>query len=303
MISADELLEDTGLMDSALAESCRYAVAKSGKQLRPRLVLEASHLGTENGPLVRTAARAVELLHIATLAHDDVIDDSPVRRGEASLDGKHGGFAASYAGAWLFGTAVELAAECGQETVEWLADAACQLCDGEMAETQDLYNPERTEERYMAAISGKTASLFSLSARLGGLTGGASSAVCDRLGHYGHLLGMAFQLADDILDLIGDWKGLKRPGDDLRHGVFTLPVIYAVQENPSLSDMLTKKIEDDAVRPLIDRLRHTDGLELAYAKREEYCQAARAIADELQAPWLDAFVDIALTPLEMVRGL
>ncbi len=303
MLSAEELLGEEGIAAGALAESCRYAVANSGKQLRPRLVIEASRVGHGESPNVRKAARAVELLHIATLAHDDVIDDSPLRRGAASLDGKHGGFAAGYAGAWLFGTAVELAAECGQLAVGLLAGAACELCDGEMVETQDLYNTARPVERYLDAVSGKTASLFELSAGLGGLTGGAPATACQALARYGQLLGMAFQLSDDILDLLGDWKGRKRRGGDLLHGVFTLPVIYAMQSDPALREDLGGVIEEATVDSLIGRVRATGAFVRALEACDSYADQAREIARVLQAPWLHAFVDAALEPLDPVRAL
>jgi geranylgeranyl pyrophosphate synthase len=301
MLTANELLGDDWLATGALADSCRYAVAQTGKQLRSRLVGEASRLGVCENSHVHTAARAVELLHIATLAHDDVIDDSPLRRGDASLDSKHGGFAAGCAGAWLFGTAVELAAECSQEAVRLLAFAACELCDGEMRETQDLYNTGRREESYFAAIAGKTASLFSLSAQLGGLTGGVSPTMYAELGRYGHLLGMAFQLADDILDLLG-WDGRKRRGDDLRHGVFTLPVIYAIGKDASLRDVITHEIDDETVDAIVAGIRETGAFDRAFAVCDQHIEAACLAADELKAPWLEKFAYQALAPLDAVRG-
>jgi heptaprenyl diphosphate synthase len=301
-MSAEELLGGGELTAGVLADSCRYAVSQTGKQLRLRLVVEASRLGVCEHPGVLTAARAVELLHVATLAHDDVIDDSPLRRGDASLDSKHGGLAAGYAGAWLFGTAVELATECGEEAVELLAGAACELCDGEMLETQDLHNTARSQERYLAAIAGKTASLFSLAARLGGLAGGAPPEVCTELGRYGHLLGMAFQLADDLLDFFAGGIAGKQCGGDLRHGVFTLAVIYAIEVDATLHEALKAEFDPDGLAELVGRLRATGAFARAAAVCEEYGDAARAVARELQAPSLEAFADLALTPLGEAYG-
>lgn len=301
MMSAGELLGRNGLATGALAEPCGYAVSQTGKQLRSRLVGEASRLGNRDQPDVQTAARAVEILHVATLAHDDVVDDSPLRRGQASLDSAHGSFAAGYVGTWLFGTAVELAAECGQQAVTLFVDAACELCDGEMLETQDLYNPDRTEDRYFTAIAGKTASLFSLSARMGGLTSGTPDSVYSGLGRYGHSVGMAFQLADDILDLLSDRDGDKRRGDDLRHGIFTLPAIYAIDADPYLRNTVAHEVDDETINTFVAGVHATGAFRRALAVCDRYTEAARKIARELGAPWLEVFADRALTPLNEVR--
>jgi heptaprenyl diphosphate synthase len=293
MLTGAELLGEDWLATEGLADSCRYAVAQTGKQLRPRLVNEASRLGDCEDPRVRAASRMVELLHVASLTHDDIIDDSPLRRGSPSLGNEHGGFAAGYTGAWLFATAAELAAGFDREVLSLLAASACELCEGEMREALDLYNGRRGEASYLAAIAGKTASLFSLSARLGGVAGGASQAVCAGLGCYGQSLGMAFQLADDILDLLsGD--GRKRQGDDVRHGVFTLPVIYAIEDDPSLRDLLLDEVDDAAVAAIVAGVRATGAFARAAATCDRYAQAARGLASELQAPWLAGFVDDAL---------
>jgi geranylgeranyl pyrophosphate synthase len=294
ILSAEELLGGDGSAAGVLAGSCRYAVAQTGKQLRSRLVGEASRLGSGETPDVKTAARAVELLHVATLAHDDVIDDSPLRRGHASLEARSGGFAAGCTGAWLFGTAIELAGECGQEAVELLAAAACELCDGEMREMRDLYDGYRDEQSYLQTIASKTATLFSLSARLGGLTGQAPSSACAELARYGHSLGMAFQLADDIRDLLDAPGRNKRLGDDLRHGICTLPMIYAIEVDPSLREAITCDVADDAVQAIVDRMRATGAFVRASSVRDMYGAAARSTARHLQAPWLEAFVDEAL---------
>jgi heptaprenyl diphosphate synthase len=297
MLTGADLLGEDWLAPGPLADACRYAVVRTGKQLRSRLVHEASRLGDCDDPRVHIASRAVELLHAASLAHDDVIDDSPLRRGDVSLERRHGGFAAGYAGAWLFGTGAELAAGFDEETVGLFAHAACELCDGEMRETLDLYDSARQEQGYFTAIAGKTATLFSLSARLGGVAGGAPDAICIALGDYGQLLGMGFQIADDILDLLGDRNGRKRQGDDVRHGVFTLPLIYAIQDDPSLTDLLTGDVDDEVVEQILAGVRATGALSRAAAACNRYGKAACDLASDLQAPWLETFVETALAPL------
>jgi heptaprenyl diphosphate synthase len=286
----------------ALADSCRYAVAQTGKQLRSRLVLAASRLGNREDPQVHTACRAVELLHVASLVHDDVIDDSPLRRGRASLEHEWGTFAAGYTGAWLFGSAAELATSFDRETIGLFADTVCELCNGEMRELLDLHDSHRQADSYLAAIAGKTASLFSLSARLGGIAGGAPPATCSLLGRYGQSLGMAFQLADDILDLLGRRDGGKRRGDDVRRGLFTLPVIYALQDDPSLQSVLAGEIGDETVEAIVASVHASGAFTRAIAACERYGDDARGLAGELQAPWLVTFVDEALAPLDARQG-
>src|SRR5947209_6377053 len=279
-----------------------YAISQPGKQLRSRLVVEASRVGGLDDPRVVLAARAVELLHAATLAHDDVVDDSPLRRGRASLDSELGGFAAAYAGTWLFSTAIELATRCGDETLALFARSASEICDGELLETQDLHNPDRTRERYLSSITGKTAMLFAVSARSGGLLGGAPPDVCLELERYGLQLGIAFQLADDILDLLGDDDAIgKEPGNDIRHGVFTLPTIYAVEADPDLRELLTGDRVERELPLIIDRIHSTGACARALGVCDEHAAAARAAAREIGASALETFVDRALMRLDGLR--
>jgi heptaprenyl diphosphate synthase len=302
MLTSEELLGKKWPATDALAELCRYAVAHTGKQLRSRLVREAGRLGVSEHPDLHAATRAVELLHVATLVHDDVIDDSPLRRGRASLNSGFGGVAAAYTGAWLLAIALELVTECGDQAVGLFAGTARDLCNGEMRESQDLFNISRNEDDYFTAVAKKTASLFSLSARLGGVTCGASDAVCAELGRYGHLVGVAFQLADDVLDLLGDCNGLKRCGDDLRHGILTLPVIYAIRADPSLRAVIDREIDDDAVAAVVEAAHSTGAFSKAFAVCERQRTAAREVAQGLGAPWLEAFADEAFPAFDAVRS-
>lgn len=304
MLDAEELLAAGGLRgdDSPLAEACHYAFSTTGKQLRSRLVLAAARLGSPEDPRVRQAARAVELLHAATLAHDDVVDDSALRRGRPSVAAGLGGFAAGYTGGWLFGSAIGCAAECGDESLAVFADTVCALCDGEMLETRDLYNTDRTEERYLDAIKGKTAVVFSASAQLGGMTAGVPAGVAEKLAGYGMDLGMAFQVADDLLDIVADDSVTgKQPGDDLRHGVYTLPVIHALEADPGLREALSGEVGEEDLPGLVAVVVSTGGAVRALEACEGYAARARAAARGVEAPWLESFVDESLARLEGVR--
>ena len=298
LAGGSDLLQEGG----PLAEACRYAVSTTGKQLRSRLVLAAARCGAADDERVRSAARAVELLHAATLAHDDVVDDSDLRRGRPSVSASLGGFAAGYTGGWLFGSAIDCAAQCGQEGLAAFAETVCDLCDGEMLETRDLYNTDRAEERYLEAIRGKTAVVFSVAARLGGLAAGVPAAAVEDLAGYGMDLGMAFQIADDVLDIVADHAVTgKQPGDDLRHGVYTLPVIHALAADKSLRERLSSDVDEADLPGLVATVVETGGAVRALEACEEYAARAKAAAGRLNAPWLETFVDESLARLEGVR--
>ena len=266
--------------DRALFEVSRYALSAPGKQLRPRLAFEAARCGPRpSDPCVREAAKAVELVHLATLVHDDVIDDSPLRRGNPTLGSRYGAFGATTTGGWLFASAIGSAVRCGQEAAAILADTVCALCDGQMLETQDLFDADRSVARYDRAIAGKTASLFACAARLGAIAAGARDEDAEALGHFGHCVGMAYQVADDVLDLVGKVPG-KRPGDDLLHGIFTLPVIYAVEVDPELRERLAQGVGDGDIASTIDGVERAGGVERAVAACRGYADAAvQAVGD------------------------
>lgn len=284
-----------------LAAACGHAVAHTGKQLRPRLVLEASRLGTPADDDLAKAMRAVELLHVATLSHDDVVDATPLRRGARSVDDQFGAFAAEYAGGWMLGRALELAAELPEPALTQFSQAVCELCEGEMLETQELRNPARSEESYLAAIQGKTASLFRVAALLGGTLAGVDARSLDALGEYGHWLGMAFQLADDLADLLADSAATGKPrGGDVRQGVYTLPVVYALERDPELAGELRDEMDDADVDAIVDRIARTGAFERSLSLCADFRERAARAASELDAPALADFLDAALSGLDPI---
>jgi heptaprenyl diphosphate synthase len=303
-LTAYELVDAPTLANAgqALADACMYATSTPGKQLRTRLVFEAARLGNPDRPAVVDAARAVELLHLASLAHDDIVDDSALRRGKPSLAAQFGGFSAAYAGGWLFAHAVECAARCGAAALELFVETICALCEGELTETRDLYNSERSARQYLLAIEAKTAALFSACARLGGIAGGAAPAVVEDLGRFGESLGMAFQLADDILDLRGGAATIGKPlGIDLRQGVYTLPVMFALEADDELRGVLAADIAEADLPRIIERIEGSGAVSRALELVDRYRLAAGAIARALDAPWLESFIERALQPLEEAR--
>jgi heptaprenyl diphosphate synthase len=292
--------------DERMTQACAHLLGGRGKLLRSTIVFEAARQGPSPGAApVRDAALAIELLHLATLAHDDVIDDGTVRRGRETAGARYGSSAASFGGLWLLGQAVELVAGGGEEAVTALADAISRLCAGQMREVQDLYDVDRDEGRYFEAIEGKTASLFALSAELGGKLAGAPADVSERLRTFGHELGMAYQVSDDVLDVSGTEEALgKPPGSDLRQGVFTLPVIYAMDEMPALRDRLGRPYDKAEVPELVVAIESTTGLDRARADCERHARRAReALAGLDQTERMLGVLDYAVERIggEVVR--
>jgi len=251
--------------DSALRPSCAYIVSNPGKRFRAAVAFHAARYGERpNDPLVKDAAVAIELFHAATLAHDDVVDDDKMRRGKPAIGMHAGNLAASLAGGWLFGRSVELVAAIGDEVAARFGKVAAKVCEGEILEARDLYDSARTRERYLAAIEAKTASLIAFSAWLGATVGGAAPADAERLYGFGEAVGMAFQIADDVLDLIADPELTgKTAGSDLRQGLYTLPVIYALEGDEDLGKTLGRGPDEYELPGLVERVRDAGGIEAA----------------------------------------
>jgi geranylgeranyl pyrophosphate synthase len=243
---------EAGLRTDSLAALWDYAMRSPSKQTRSKVLL-AAEIAARGGhgkpdPLTAIAVQAVETLHLASLAHDDVVDAGDLRRGIASLPASFGAPMAAGAGGVFFGRALNLFAHCGDEAVVLASETAMRMCDGQMKELRALHDLGRTPAEYFEAIKGKTAGLFWLTANLGGLLGGADQAAMDALALYGETLGVAYQIVDDVLDLTGDQQGMGKPhGNDLKNGNYTLPVIYALEECPALVELLQDEAPVEAV--------------------------------------------------------
>ena len=261
---------------SPLYDSCHYVVSSPGKKFRARIVDGAAQYGPDAGaPAVERAAVAIELFHAATLAHDDVVDDGQLRRGRATIGAHAGNFAASLSGGWLFARAIELFADAGDEPVSRFAKTAAVVCQGEMLEVRCLYDTERSRDRYLEVIEAKTASLIAFAGWIGGYLGGADEAEVTRLERYGEAVGMAFQIADDILDLVADAERTgKTPGSDLRQGVYTLPAIYALEEDRSLAEALRAGPDAHEIPRLVERIRASGAIDAALAECDAWVEEA-----------------------------
>ncbi len=299
--SAREMQRHSAAWDKEgrLLEACRYVTLGNGKQLRGRLLRAAADLGgqAESESLAR-AAVAVELFHSGTLAHDDIIDDASVRRGRPTVATEFGSALAVLSGGWLFARAALLLSECAFEEesiVGRFAETACEVCDGQMVEIKELFNPDRSRASYLAAAYGKTASVFAFAAYVGARLGGVSPEAAEELGDYGRHFGAAFQIADDVLDLLGDVESTgKTTRLDLLHGVYTLPVICAMEEHPELRDNLLGGSEQTDVSRVVELVRDSGGLRRCAELGLELGNRARQTAIRHESRWLCDLVESAV---------
>jgi heptaprenyl diphosphate synthase len=227
----EEALEKAVVADSELlASSARYLMRAGGKRFRPILVLLAGHFGDPTDPRLIPGSVAIELVHQATLYHDDVIDEADARHGVASANARWDNTIAILTGDFLFARASEISADLGPDVCRLLAQTIAILCDGQIREVDDAGKLEQTEQRYLEVIRRKTGVLIATSCRLGGLLSDAAQEHVEVLTAFGESLGTAFQLSDDVMDFTASQMELeKEPGQDLREGVFTLPVLHALR--------------------------------------------------------------------------
>ena len=222
-----------------VSEPSIHLLNAGGKRLRPALVVISSRVGKGARVGVDLAAAAIELVHLATLYHDDVMDGTQVRRGVPTAHAKWGTDIAVLAGDFLFARACGLGAQAGGEVPGILARAIAEVCEGQIVETGGLGDPRRTLDDYIDTIRLKTAALFTASCELGAATSEASAEERRALVSYGENVGIAFQVVDDLLDIVGDPGATgKVPGTDLHKGVFTAPVLVAAGRSSDLRERL-----------------------------------------------------------------
>jgi heptaprenyl diphosphate synthase len=227
-----------------VTETASYLVAAGGKRFRPLLVLLSGYFGDPGDPRLIQGATAIEITHLATLYHDDVIDEADHRRGMPSVNARWGNNVAILTGDFLFAKASEISSDLGTDVTRLLARTIATVCDGQIREVEAWGRTDQTEDAYLEIIRRKTATLIATSCRLGGMLSEASAETIERLDDFGMALGMAFQLSDDIMDVIATEEELhKAPGQDLKLGVYTLPVLYALDDGEAgraLADLLAE---------------------------------------------------------------
>jgi heptaprenyl diphosphate synthase len=282
------LVEATTVEDRFLTEVAGHLVNAGGKRLRPALVVaSALAAGADVDARVVDGAAAVELVHLGSLYHDDVIDQADSRHRVDSVNARWGNLVAILAGDFLLARASEMSAALGPEVAGLVAATIARLCEGEVAQLQAAFNPARTEASYLQAVEGKTASLFSASCRIAGLVTGVPRSWVDALSAYGRALGVAFQIWDDIRDLVGTDDQLGKPaGHDMVEGTYTLPVLRALAE-PGVGDDLRSLLGHPLDPPTRDKARDlildTDAVVSSTVEGRRWADQAVAALEPLRA--------------------
>jgi heptaprenyl diphosphate synthase len=296
--------------DPYLTEIASHLIVAGGKRLRPVVAMAAAQVaGTEPSHAVVRGGVACELVHLGSLYHDDVIDESDTRRGVETVNAKWGNLQAILAGDFLLSRASEIAASLGTEVAGLLARTIGWLCEGEIEQLRYAYDVGRPETSYLISIQGKTASLFGTAARIGALVAELERDVVDALTAWGTAYGMVFQIVDDILDLTATEAQLGKPaGHDLVEGVYTLPVIRTLAAGGpaagELRDLLGRPLDQAECEKALAIVRSGAGVGEAVTVGARYVAEAEAACAGLPAgPATDALREAPATLLAAVpRG-
>ncbi|MFJ4711333.1 polyprenyl synthetase family protein [Streptomyces sp. NPDC088785] len=287
MAVEEGLLEATKSEVPFITQAAQHLVRAGGKRFRPLLVTLAAQFGDPYAPGVVPSAVVVELTHLATLYHDDVMDEADVRRGVPSANTRWDNSVAVLTGDFLFARASHILADLGPDAVRIQAEAFERLVTGQILETAGPADGRDPVDHYLDVLDGKTGSLIAVSCRFGAMMSGADETVVDVLTQYGERLGVAFQLADDVLDIASDThESGKTPGTDLREGIPTLPVLrlreradrLGLAEDRELVELLDGDLgDDDRLAEAVARLRAHPALDLARRDSVRYAEEARAV--------------------------
>jgi octaprenyl-diphosphate synthase len=288
MAAVDALIRDRLASDVVLINQvAEYIVGAGGKRLRPMLLLLAAGALGHRGPDAHQLAAVVEFIHTATLLHDDVVDESDLRRGRRTANAVWGNAASVLVGDFLYSRSFQLMVELERMPVmRILADTTNRIAEGEVLQLLHVRNPDTDEAAYLRVIERKTAVLFAAATQLGALLAGADEATGQKLHDYGLNLGYAFQIADDVLDYVSDAATLgKNLGDDLAEGKATLPLIHAIAHSDGATRArLRAAVEQgdtDALPDVLAAIEATGGLDYSRERAGEYARAADRALDGL----------------------
>jgi heptaprenyl diphosphate synthase len=221
-----------------LGTTAGYLLAAGGKRFRPMLVLLSGYFGDPTDPRLIQGAAAIELTHVATLYHDDVMDEAASRHGVPSVNTRWDNTIAILTGDFLFARSSELAADLGPDVCRLLAQTIAILCDGQIRDVASAGDVDKTEQDHLEIIKRKTGVLIASSCRMGGMLSDCSAEDLETLGAFAESLGLAFQLSDDIMDITSTQLELgKEPGTDIREGAYTIPVLHALSTGPDRDEL------------------------------------------------------------------
>ncbi|RVX46604.1 heptaprenyl diphosphate synthase [Nonomuraea polychroma] len=264
--------------DAFVTEASKHLIEAGGKRFRTLMVLLAAQFGDPSAPGVVPGAVVIELTHLGSLYHDDVMDEAPVRRGSPSANARWDNTVAILTGDYLFAQASDILADLGPELIRIQAQTFSRLVQGQIRETVGPRNGEDPIAHYLNVLADKTGSLIAASGRFGALLSGAPADVEERLSRACEAIGVAWQLGDDLLDVAssGAQSG-KTPGTDLREGVKTLPVLYALaaDDSPRLSELLSGPVAESDVDEALTLLRAHPAMNRARAELEAWVDRAR----------------------------
>jgi heptaprenyl diphosphate synthase len=276
---------------SVLRDASLHLFKAGGKRLRPVFVLLSAKFGTYNLDTVKYVAVPLELIHMASLVHDDVIDDAQTRRGQLTVKSKWDNRIAMYTGDYIFARAINVITRLSNPQIhKIMSKAIVEMCIGEMEQVRFFYNSEQSVRDYLLRIRRKTALLIAIACQLGAIAAGASEGVANRLYSFGYNVGMAFQIRDDILDLCGTEEQIgKPPGSDIKQGNITLPVLYALQQPERRAQLLEQLAVIQAadgqmdVSRFIGMIRDSDGITRSEQLAAKYIDKAISALEGLPA--------------------
>ena len=286
------LQESVHTDDPYLNDLAMHLIVAGGKRLRPILTVVAAQVAAPADAALHERAVqggiSCELVQTGSLYHDDVMDEADTRRGVDTVNAKWGNLQAILAGDFLLSRASEIAASLGTEVAGLLARTIGRLCEGQIEELRHTYNAARPEASYLSSISGKTASLFSTAARIGGIVAELDRASVDALTEYGEAFGMVFQIADDLLDISATDEQLGKPaGHDMVEGVYTLPVLRTLQAGGvaavELLSLLGKPLVGVEQEKALGIVRSNGGVQASLLVARSWATRAEAACDQLPA--------------------
>jgi heptaprenyl diphosphate synthase len=304
------LLASVQTDDAFLTEVSSHLIVAGGKRVRPLFAVASAAAGAIE-PQVSDAAVsggvAVELVHLGSLYHDDVIDEAVTRRTVESVNARWGNLTAILAGDFLLAKASEIAASLGSEVAGLLAATIGRLCEGEVAELRAAFDIERTEASYLQSIRGKTAALFATACRIGALVGDLPRPAVDALTEYGESYGVAFQIVDDVLDVVASEAELGKPaGHDLVEGVYTLPVLRALDAPTGLRERLGRPLDGEYLDEALSLVRADGAVDGALDTARSYAtRAVNALApvgENAATAWLADATDLLFARVDAVRS-
>lgn len=286
--------------DPLFSQTCLYLLQAGGKRIRPGFTLLAGKFFDYRLERLMPVAMALEIIHMATLIHDDVVDASLTRRGRPTLTAGWGNTVSVATGGYLFAKALELIVKIdNSEISSILADVCIEMCQGEIQQIKSSFDIEQTYKQYYYRIQRKTAQLISLCCKLGAKASNAEPRQIWLMSRYGHCLGIAFQIVDDILDITADPKELGKPiGGDIRQGIVTLPMILALKDSPHkdrLRELLKKHIKsDEEVQECIRLILESGAIEKSRKVVESYIAKAKRYLQEFpDIPAKEALIELA----------